>query len=60
MLMNKPRASLAKIPLWKRRLDADNYVNIPVLEEVLLLAGAASDKALSISLWKVTSALRPS
>ncbi|XP_042223912.1 protein ZBED8-like [Homarus americanus] len=44
------QAFLAKLPLWKRRLEADNYANFPMLEEVLLQDGIESDKALSISL----------
>jgi hypothetical protein len=52
----KPGAPLAKMPFWKRRFEADNYANIPVLEEVLSLAGAESDKALSIYLLNVTYA----
>jgi len=44
------QALLAKLPLWKRRLEADNYANFPMLEEVLLQDGVERDKALSISL----------
>ncbi|XP_042236517.1 protein ZBED8-like [Homarus americanus] len=44
------QAFLAKLPLWKRRLEADNYANFPMLEEALLQDGIESDKALSISL----------
>ena len=41
---------LAKLPLRKRRLEADNFANFPMLEEVLLQDGVERDKALSISL----------
>ncbi|XP_042210759.1 protein ZBED8-like [Homarus americanus] len=44
------QAFLIKLPLWKRRLEADNYANFPKLEEVLLQDGTESDEALSISL----------
>ena len=40
------QALLAKLPLWKKRLEAHNYVNFPILEEVLL----QKDKVLSVSL----------
>ncbi|XP_042236440.1 protein ZBED8-like [Homarus americanus] len=44
------QAFLAKLPLWKSSLEADNCANFPLLEEVLVQNGIESDKALSISL----------
>jgi hypothetical protein len=46
--VEKLGALLAKLPL-QRRLEADNYANFSVLEEVLLQAVVESDKLLSIS-----------
>ena len=42
----KLRAFLVKLPLWKRRLEADNCANFLMLEEVLLRAGVESDAEL--------------
>ncbi|KAK4322436.1 hypothetical protein Pmani_006776 [Petrolisthes manimaculis] len=41
---------LAKLPLWKRRLEANIYANFPKLEEVLVKDRDKSDKALPPSL----------
>ena len=42
------QALLAKLPLWKRRIEVGNYANFPILEDVLLQEGI--NKSLSISL----------
>ena len=44
------KAFLAKLSLWKRKLEADNYTNFPMLEEVLQQDGSESNNALSSSL----------
>lgn len=41
---------LARLLMWKRRLEADNYTNIPILEEVLQQDRSESNNALSASL----------
>jgi hypothetical protein len=43
-------ALLAQLPLWKRRTEVDNYVNFPMLEEILLQAANETDEAVSLSL----------
>jgi hypothetical protein len=43
-------ALLAEPPLWKRRMEVDNYINFPTLEETLLQAEDRTDKAMSLSL----------
>ena len=40
------QALLAKLPLWKRRIEVGNYANFPILEDVLLQEGI--NKSLSI------------
>ena len=32
----KLKAFLAKLPLWKRRMEAGNYANFPMLEDLFL------------------------
>lgn len=44
------QALLAKLPLWKRRVETHNYANFPILEEVLLQSGVERPKTLSVSL----------
>lgn len=46
-------AFLSKLSLGKRKLEAENTENFPVLEEVPLQAGVESDKDLSMSLETV-------
>ncbi|KAK4309032.1 hypothetical protein Pmani_019292 [Petrolisthes manimaculis] len=41
---------LAKLPLWKRRLEANIYANFPMLEEVLVKDRDESDQTLPASL----------
>lgn len=52
----KVNAFLAKLPLWKSRLEAENYANFPMLEELILMDDAQSDRLLLISLRKEFSA----
>ena len=33
--MESLQAFKAKLPLWKRRLETDNFANYPMLEEVI-------------------------
>ena len=44
------QAFQAKLPLWKRRLETDNFANLPMLEEVISQSRIDNTEALSPSL----------
>ena len=44
------QAFQAKLPLWKRRLETDNFANFPMLEEVISQSRTDNTEALSPSL----------
>ena len=39
-----------KLPLWKRRLETDNFANFPMLDEVISQSRIGNIKALTPSL----------
>ena len=41
------QAFQAKLPLWKRRLETDNFVNFPMLEEVISQSRIDNTKAMA-------------
>jgi hypothetical protein len=44
------QAFLQKLPLWRRRVEAGNFANFPMLEEMLLQDDRAKDRGLSNSM----------
>ena len=48
--MERLQAFQAKLPLWKRRLETDNFANFPMLEEVITQSRINNIETLSPSL----------